>query len=157
MFARNFILLTSLLVFITSCKTSKIQSDSTNDRVEEIRFKVVSAYITHWDGAIEGAKGDKITITLVGNKANEVIPDSVWYGGDKGFRSVFQTRKDTLIISGNYSGSEKVKIIDLETGNTKAGVIKVTPPVNYTGAALMRFYISGESKYQVIDELTEKK
>lgn len=143
----------TFIAFLFACSSSKVQSNTNGEKVEELKLKVVSAEKVSWKGAIDGTTGDKLTLKFTGNKIREVIPDSVWYDGYKGFRSSSDIKGDTLILTGSYSASDKVKLVDLESGGKTDGSVKVKAPHQYQGEALVRFYLEGEPKFVVIESM----
>jgi hypothetical protein len=146
-----------VFVFFFACSSSKVHSGKGGEKIDEINFRVVSAEMVSWKGAIDGTTGDRLTIKLTGNKIKEVIPDSVWYDQYKGFRSSYTANGDTLILKGSYSASDKVKLVDLESGNKTDGSVKVKAPHEYQGEALVRFYLSGQPKFVVVEKFRKIK
>jgi hypothetical protein len=148
-------LLVSNLILFSSChSTNKIASE------ESTPLRLLNAEYEEWTAGVkDGGRGTEYYFKLNVATSDKVQFDSAWIGGKvfasyvahKGMGKPVTTQPVTFKKGDDIT----LRVSDLQLPSAPMATTAV-PPINYKGAALLRYRINGKINYLNVPDLTKK-
>jgi hypothetical protein len=138
----------SFLVFLTSCKSSKINNG--------LPFKIVTKTYYNWLGGQPGVKGTNVVLKLLKVDRDNFKADSLYFGG-KGTLIETHIKKDTLVLMGYYSTPRIPVRLEIEPSKKNTNK-KTAVKIAYTlkaNEAVLTYFINGVKKHLLLTNLAE--
>jgi hypothetical protein len=147
-----FLLVPNLILFSSCHSTNKIATE------EGTPLRLLNAEYEEWTAGVkDGGRGTEYYFQLNVATSDQVQFDSAWIGG-KVFAS-FVARPSGPVnnqpVSFKKGDNITLRVSDLRLPAAPAASNAV-PPVNYKGAALLRYRINGKINYLNVPDLTKK-